>query len=139
MTQDFPPPDRPIVFFDGLCHLCDGFVRFVLDRDPAGIFLFASLQSDFARDFLPRHGLDPETVDTVLLFHRHQFFVRSDAVAEICALLPGVWHQGRHLSRLPKRFRNALYNLVARNRYQLFGRRSHCRIPSPEDRARFIR
>jgi len=132
------PSDRPLVVFDGVCNLCDGLVRFIMDRDAHGRFLFTPLQSDFARELLARNGLDAADMDSVVFVYRDQFHIRADAIAGICELLPGVWRYGALIRKLPLRVRNVLYHFVARNRYRLFGRRAACRLPRPDEAARFI-
>jgi len=127
-----------IVFFDGNCNLCNGAVRFLLDRDGYGAFRFASLQSSYAEDFFATHGWDAREIDSIIVFDDGEFFIYADAVVRISEKLPGVWRVGTWLRFLPKATRHALYRLVARHRYQLFGRRQSCRIPTPEEAARFL-
>ena len=131
-----PPP--AILFFDGECALCDGFVRFILDRDGRGTFRFAPLQSRYAKEFFAKHGWSTEGLDSVVLYRNEQFFVHSDAALQVAALLPGVWSLGRHLRCIPRRWRDVVYRWVARHRYQWFGRRDACRLPRPGEAARFI-
>jgi predicted DCC family thiol-disulfide oxidoreductase YuxK len=127
-----------IVFFDGECHLCDGAVRFLLDRDPDGIFHFASLQSDYARDFLPRHGLDDPNLDSLILYKRGEFYVLSDAVLELAREMRGLWPALTIFKGVPKSWRHRVYRWVARNRYRWFGKRDACRMPRPGERERFL-
>lgn len=127
-----------IVFFDGHCHLCDGAVRFLLDRDPDGRFHFASLQSDFANDFMREHGLDDPNLDSLILYKRGKFFVLSDAVLEITREMPGLWPALSVFRVIPRSWRHRLYRWVARHRYQWFGRRDACRMPRPGEKERFL-
>lgn len=127
-----------IVFFDGECHMCNGAVNFLLDRDPDGLFAYAPLQSTFARDFMREHGLEDPRLDTLIFFNRGEFFVLSDAVLEIAAEMPGLWSALRHLRLFPRPWRNSVYRWVASNRYRWFGRRSACRMPRPGERERFL-
>jgi predicted DCC family thiol-disulfide oxidoreductase YuxK len=135
-----PAVERPagIVFFDGHCNLCNGFVRFIIARDRAGRFRFAPLRSDFARDHFARHGWDPAGLDTVVFHAGDRFHVMSDAALEIAAGLPPPWSWARPLRVLPRGLRDAVYRWVARHRYRLFGRRETCRLPTPEEAARFL-
>lgn len=136
------PAETPeqIIFFDGVCNLCNGFVRFVIRHDPQGHFHFASLQSDFAYQTLNRLNM-PEAVvhrQSVILLDGGKLYTASDAALRILAAFPG---RLRHLSALkiiPKFIRDAVYRLIARNRYRLFGKTDTCPLPAPEIRERFL-
>ena len=127
-----------IIFFDGECNLCDGAVRFLLDRDADGVFRFASLQSGFATRFFAEHGWDSAGLDSIVVYEDEEFLVHSDAVIRIAEKLPGIWRAGAWLRVLPKPQRDALYRLVAQHRYRIFGRRNACRVPTPAEAARFL-
>lgn len=132
-----------LLFFDGTCGLCDGFVQFVLRRDAAGRFRYAPLQGDAAREALARLGVDAAALDTVyVLAGSHspapRLLERSDAVLFVLAQLPAPWRWAGGLRLLPRPLRDAGYGLVARHRYRVFGRREACRVPSVEERARFL-
>ncbi len=131
----------PIIFFDGVCNLCNGFVNFIIDRDRKGLFKFSSLQSDAARELLAAYpdiitGDDPESV--VLLTGDGRVFSESDAVLEIAGLMGGVWPAFKAFKVFPRGFRDAVYRWVARNRYRWFGKRDVCRMPTPELKGRFV-
>ncbi len=128
-----------IVLFDGLCNLCDGAVRFMLDRDRARRLCFASLQSDAARDALARFGRVREsTPETIIVIDGDRLFERSDAALRIATLLGPPWSFARSLGAIPRSLRDAAYTAIARNRYRIFGTRGACRIPSAAERARFL-
>jgi predicted DCC family thiol-disulfide oxidoreductase YuxK len=133
-----------VILYDGICGLCNRFVKFVLRRDRDDAFQFAPLQSDFARDLLRQHGLSPDDLDTVYLVlgrdgPREQILARSEAVAEVLRRLGGTWKlAGRILERLPRPARGLAYRMVASNRYRLFGRYNTCPLPSEPDRRKFI-
>ena len=127
-----------VVFFDGECHLCDGFVRFILDRDWEARFRFAPLQSAYARECFAGAGWDPAGLDSVVVLKDDHFYVLSDAVLEILAELPGIWSLGRHFRVIPRAWRNAVYRWVAANRYRFFGRRKTCRMPREGEAERFL-
>lgn len=126
----------PVIYFDGYCGLCNGFVDFVLARDRARHFRFAPLQGTRAR---ARFG-DPGDVDpaTILLEEGDQVFDRSTAALRIIAALGGVWRLAGLLRLVPRFIRDAVYDWIARNRYGWFGKRDTCRLPSPEERAVFL-
>ena len=138
------PPGRTVLLYDGVCALCNFFVRFVLRQDRKSIFYFSPLQGDLARAILTRHGVDIASLDTVVLVsdlntpHETLFF-RSDAATEVLSRLGGGWALwGRLLRHLPRSFRDARYRLVARWRYRIFGRYAACPLPALKDRGRFL-
>jgi predicted DCC family thiol-disulfide oxidoreductase YuxK len=132
--------DRPVVMFDGVCNLCNGAVRFVIDRDPAGVFRFAALQSDAGRALLARLGvqLAPGDPETIVLVEGGRVYERSDAAVRIARRLAGPWRLFALLAIVPRRLRDAVYRFVARHRYRWFGRTAECRVPTPALRARFL-
>ena len=134
---------HPIVLYDGVCGLCNRLNQFLLKRDKHDRLRFASLQSNFAKELLRRHGRDPEDLDTVYLALDYgtpseRVLNRSDAILKALWLLGGPWKLTAAAGILPKFIRNPLYNLVATNRYRVFGRSETCMLPRPEDRAKFI-
>jgi predicted DCC family thiol-disulfide oxidoreductase YuxK len=136
------PPDADILLYDGVCGLCNRFVRFILARDPAGRFRFASLQSGFAQALLARHGRDARDLDTVYVVTGRggdeRVLARSQAVIHVLARLGWPWRAGALAAPLPTRVLDAAYGLVARRRYRLFGKHDACPLPAPEWRDRFI-
>jgi predicted DCC family thiol-disulfide oxidoreductase YuxK len=138
MTDSAPA----IILFDGVCNLCNGFVQFVIQQDPAGRFRFAALQSAAGQVVLKAHGLDAATLaaepDSVLLELDGQFYSHSDAVLRIARALGGPWRLLLAGYVLPRAWRDAAYRFVARHRYRWFGRQESCWLPTPELRARFL-
>ena len=130
--------NRYIVIFDGICNFCNGSVNFIIKRDPKGVFSFAPMQSEIAQELMQKHKIEKEELDTSLLFKNGSVYDRSDAALEITRNLTGFWHLFQIFKILPKAIRDGLYNLFARNRYALFGKRDSCMIPTPEIRKRFI-
>ncbi len=133
--------DTTLVLFDGVCPLCNGFVRFMIARDPEGRFRFAPLQGEAGHRACAAAGLDlPAGVhpDTIVVIQGGKAQVRSDAVLTIAGGLPFPWRILAVGRVLPRPVRDALYRLVARNRYRWFGRRTTCPVPSPGIRERFL-
>jgi predicted DCC family thiol-disulfide oxidoreductase YuxK len=134
----------PILLYDGVCGLCNRSVQFILRHDLRVLFRFASLQSPSAQTILVRHGADPADLDTVYLVVNYNqpdeaLLARSDAVADILGRLGGVWNLlGAVLRIIPRPLRDWGYNLVARNRYRIFGHYDTCPLPTPETRSRFL-
>ncbi len=127
-----------LVLFDGVCNLCSSAVQFIIRRDPGSKFLFASLQSGFGKTTLLNFGLDPLSTHSIIVIKDGSFYQRSDAALEIARALPGIWPFFGIFRFLPRFFRDGIYNLIAANRYRIFGKNDSCMIPSPGLKARFI-
>lgn len=133
-----------LVFYDGVCGLCDRSVQFVLKRDRAGRVKFATLQGDLARRMLPPAGYDPADLDTVLVVAdwngpRQRVLSRSAAVLHAAGELGGIWRALSAVARvLPTKVSDAVYRFIARRRYRIFGRYDACPLPRPEWRDRFL-
>jgi predicted DCC family thiol-disulfide oxidoreductase YuxK len=130
--------DPVIILFDGVCNLCNGLVQFILKRDPAAKFKFASLQSDFGRSQLVRFNMNPDLLHSIVVIEEGHAFERSSAVLRIARHLGGPWKIFMIFKIIPKGVRDALYNLIASNRYSIFGKTRHCMIPSPNVKEHFI-
>jgi predicted DCC family thiol-disulfide oxidoreductase YuxK len=130
---------RPIlVLFDGVCNLCNGIVQFIIKRDPKAKFRFASLQSEFGKSQLIQFKLNPELLHSLIVIDNDKALERSDAALHIAKHLGTPWKLLTVFKILPKFFRDACYNLVASNRYRIFGKLASCMIPTPELKDRFI-
>jgi len=127
-----------IVLFDGVCNLCNGLVQFIIKRDPKQKFRFASLQSAFGRSQLIHFHLNPDSLHSFVVIDEGQAFERSAAALRIAKHLGGPWKTFMILKIIPKFLCDVFYNLIASNRYKIFGRLDSCMIPSPELRERFI-
>src|SRR5262245_39337172 len=126
----------PVLFFDGVCGLCNQWVDFVIARDEKQRFRFSPLQSEFARGEL---RLDGEAgFHTLYLLEDGRILERTDAVIRICELLGGIWSLAAIARFVPRPIRDAAYDAIASRRYRWFGRKETCRIPTPEERERFI-
>ena len=136
--DDEIPAEDPIVLFDGVCNLCTGFVQFLIPRDPEGRFHFASLQSDVGERLLEEHGLASDELDSIVLIEGDSAYVKSSAVIRIGTILGGVYTLGRPLQYLPRRLRDWGYDLVAANRYRLFGKKDQCMMPTGDVQSRFL-
>lgn len=123
---------KPVVFFDGVCHLCNGFVDWIVTRDRDQKILFAPLQGGTAKDHLAQD--QRQALDSVLVLSQGRIFEKSEAVLLILAHLPR-WRWTRVFRWIPLAWRDRAYDLVARNRYRLFGKSETCRIPTPEERS----
>jgi predicted DCC family thiol-disulfide oxidoreductase YuxK len=132
-----PLPDR-VVFYDGVCGLCNGIVRFLLRVDKKGALRYAPLQGSTAALMRHRwHGV-PEELDTFVFIEGDATYVRSRAVFASARHLPYPWRAIRLFRWVPRFLTDALYRLVARWRYTLFGKSDSCVAPAPEVRSRFL-
>ena len=129
---------HPVLLFDGVCNLCSASVQWVLLRDKAGVFRFAALQSETGRELLQRFGLDTAAFDTVVLVDGNRVFTRSDAALEVLRRLGSAWAWLSIFRWAPRPIRDAVYNLVARNRYRWFGEKQECWLPRTEWKERFL-
>ncbi|REJ74720.1 MAG: DUF393 domain-containing protein [Planctomycetota bacterium] len=128
---------QPVMFFDGVCGLCNRSVDFVLARDTRGVFLYSPLQGETAERLLTEN--DRQELGTLVLAEGEQRYRRSSAVVRILLKLGGVWKLlGALLWCVPKPLRDLGYRCVAANRYRLFGKKEFCRMPTPEEQARFL-
>lgn len=125
-----------IVFFDGVCHLCQGAVKFIIRRDPRGRFHFASLQSSSAQKLLAGRLVD--TGDTMLLLEKVRIYSRSAAALRIAKGLRFPWPLLYIFIVVPPAVRNAVYRWIAANRYKWFGKAEACMIPTPDIKRRFL-
>ena len=127
-----------LVLFDGVCSLCDRFVQFVIARDPGGRFQFGTLQSAPGQRALALLGTQPPLPDSMVLVENGRRYTRSTAALRIARQLRFPWPAASVLLLVPRPLRDWVYDLVARHRYQWFGRRERCMIPTPDIQSRFI-
>ncbi len=132
------PKDGAVVLFDGVCNLCNGWVRFLLRRDAACCFRFASLQSAFAAEMLRKHGFPSNYLGSMFLLEDEVLYAKSDAALRIARRLGGAWRVVALLGAVPRPLRDAIYDWVARNRYRWFGKSEACMLPRKEDALRFL-
>lgn len=130
--------DHPLVLFDGVCSLCNGAVDFIIRHDRRGDLRFASLQSDVGRDTMIRAERDIETMDTMILVDEDGVWDRSDAALRIAGHMGGVWRVALAFRLIPRMIRDAVYRMIARNRYRWFGKRTSCRLPTENEAARIL-
>ncbi len=135
------PVDNPrwqgVILFDGVCIFCSRWVAFVIARDTQKLFRFTPIQSAFGAEIADRFGIDRLAPETNALIVDGMAYFKSDAAIEVLQRLPR-WGWIRILRLLPRVVRNAGYDLIARNRYRIFGQTDACMMPTPEIRARFV-
>ena len=130
--------NQHIILFDGVCNLCDSAVQFVIKRDKKARFVFAPLQGKTGQQFLFRFGFSQEELGTMVYVENNKLFTRSDAALKILLRLGGLYSLLYAFIIIPRPIRNWVYNWVARNRYQWFGKKESCMVPTPELKARFL-
>ncbi|MFS8081885.1 MAG: thiol-disulfide oxidoreductase DCC family protein [Ginsengibacter sp.] len=126
-----------IIFFDGVCNLCNRLVIFIIKRDRSRIFKFASLQSAKAEEM----GIiqKDKTLNTIIFFSENKLYQKSSAVLHICKLLPFPWPLLFGFIIVPRFIRDSVYNFVADNRYKWFGKKDQCMVPSENIEDRFLK
>ncbi len=129
--------EKPIIFFDGVCGLCNHFLNFVLKKDTDQKFYYAPLQGETAKKYLPELDEDAEEW-TMFLLDENGLHERSTASLKIFEKLGGTWGALGVLLYVPKLIRNPVYKFIAKNRYKWFGKRDACRLPTPEEKERFL-
>ena len=134
-----PAPDDAdgLILFDGVCMFCSRWVRFVIDRDPEVRFRFVAIQSEAGRERAARFGIDPEVPQTSAVVWGGRILFKSDAALTVLGQLAAT-RPLAPLKLVPRWMRDPVYDLIARNRYAIFGRTETCMVPSAEDRARFV-
>jgi predicted DCC family thiol-disulfide oxidoreductase YuxK len=127
-----------VILFDGVCNLCNGFVQFVVARDPHARFRFAALQSEAAAALLRDAGVAAALPDSIVLVEDGGVYVRSTAALRIARHLRFPWPLASGLLVVPRFIRDAVYDYIAAHRYRWFGRRDACMVPTPDLQRRFM-
>jgi len=130
-------PER-IVIFDGVCNLCEFSVNFIYQRDILGKFTFTPAQSPLGSKLLEHYQINTGTLDTVVLVKQNHAYTRSTAALEIASELDIPWNFLQVFSLIPQPVRDQIYDLIAWNRYEWFGKKDSCMIPTPEIKSRFL-
>ena len=127
-----------VIVFDGVCNWCNAWVNFTIAHDPHGTFKFGTLQSERAQQILQELQLSSENFETFLLLEGTHVFTKSTAALRVVRQLSGFWPLFYLCIVIPRPLRDAVYDFVARHRYQWMGKADTCRVPSPNERARFV-
>lgn len=130
--------NQPLILFDGVCNLCNSSVLFIIKRDSNSVFRFASLQSDLGKSLLQEFDLPITELNSVILIQKNKIFQKSNAALEIARHLSGLWFVFYSFMIIPAFIRDGVYTWIANNRYQWFGKKDACMIPTPELKSRFI-
>jgi predicted DCC family thiol-disulfide oxidoreductase YuxK len=130
-------PDDDLILYDGVCVFCSRWIRYIATHDVGRRFRFTAIQSDYGTRLARAFNIDPNDPDTNAVIHGGVAHFKSDGALMTLSLLPG-WRWVRALRLIPKPIRDAVYNLVARNRYRIFGKYDECFVPDAEMRARVM-
>jgi len=136
--SDPPGGDHPVLLFDGVCNLCNGVVQFIIPRDPDGVIRFAPLQSAAGKALLSGQGLPPGDLDSVVLVEDGEVYRKSAAVIRVAELLGWPYRAAAVGRAVPASIRDALYDVVAATRYDVFGRKDQCMRPEESVSDRFL-
>lgn len=126
---------KPIIFYDGICVLCNKLTNFLFKEDFAHHFYYAPLQGKTAKEKLPR--ADSTQMQSIVFFDENKSYYRLDAVILILSEVGGIWHLAKILWLIPKNIRDKIYSWVANNRYEWFGTLNYCPLPTPQERQYF--
>ncbi len=127
-----------IVLFDGVCNFCNSSVNFIIRHDKKAHFKFAPIQSDVGKALCEKLAIDVQKIDSIILIENDQFAVKSSAILRITKKLNGAYPLLSGFIIIPVFVRDAVYDLIARNRYKWFGKKESCMIPTPDVKERFI-
>jgi predicted DCC family thiol-disulfide oxidoreductase YuxK len=127
-----------ILLFDGVCNLCNSIVQFTIKRDPKGKFKFASLQSESGQELLKKFDLPTNELDSFVFINGDKFFLKSSAGLNVLKELGGVWKVFYALIIFPRPLRDFVYDLIAKTRYKIFGKRDTCMVPIDSLKHRFL-
>lgn len=135
----FAEIQKPVLFFDGVCNLCNGIVQFIVRHDKKGELLFASLQSRIGKEAVNEAARQTGKLeDSVILYHKGKFYTKSAAALHTLRLMGGAWSLLYVSFIVPAFIRNEVYDWISRNRYRWFGKKNECMLPTPELKNRFL-
>lgn len=133
------PKNKEIILFDGVCNLCNGAVLFIIKRDRDDVFRFVSLQSELGKDIIRYIGVDVSKIDSIVWYKPGEaYYYKSDAALMIINHFGGIWSLLNVLKIIPTFLRNLLYDFIAKNRYNWFGKKESCMVPTPELQQKFL-
>lgn len=128
---------QPVIFFDGVCNLCNASVQFVIEHDKENYFKFSALQGDYAKKVLPKFDINPGSLNSTLLLEDGKLYTKSSSALRVAKKLNGFWPLLYGFNIVPKFLRDWVYDVVAKNRYKWWGKQESCWVPSPELKDKF--
>ncbi|HAO05084.1 MAG: thiol-disulfide oxidoreductase DCC family protein [Chitinophagaceae bacterium] len=128
----------PIILFDGICNLCNRSVQFIIKHDKEKVYRFAAFQSKAGQKLLQQYNLPLKQYSSFLLIENNKAYSQSTAALKVAKNLSGLVKLAVVFNIVPAGIRNIVYNFVARNRYQWFGKKESCMVPTQDLKARFL-
>ncbi|MBC6111369.1 thiol-disulfide oxidoreductase DCC family protein [Pedobacter fastidiosus] len=128
---------QPVIFFDGVCNLCNASVQFVIEHDHENLFKFTALQSAYAKEVLPQFNVDPEKLNSILLLENGILYTKSSSALRVAKKLNGLWPLLFGFIIIPKFIRDWFYDIIAKNRYKWWGKQESCWVPTPDLKSKF--
>ncbi len=133
------PNNKKIILFDGVCNLCNGAIQFIIKRDTNNIFLFSPLQSETGQKLLNERKIDSKNIDSIILIEPSiAYYIKSNAALEIAKQLNSPWKHIHLFKVFPQGFRDFVYDFIAKNRYNWYGKKEQCMVPTAELKAKFL-
>ena len=129
---------KKIIFYDGHCNLCNGFVNAIIKLDKKNIFLFAPLNGNHAKNLLKKNNIKNTTIDSVVLFNKNSISYKSKAVIEILISLGGIYRVLVMTKIIPRAILDWIYDIFAKNRYSWFGKQDRCMVPDKKIISKFL-
>lgn len=132
------PFGKKVILFDGVCNFCNFWVNLIIEHDKKDLFRFSPLQSEFGISMLEKMNLSTSDFDTFVLIEKDKYFIKSTAALKVLKNISGWLKMFYPLILLPEFIRDWGYNFIAKNRYKIFGKSDACRIPSEEEKSKFL-
>jgi predicted DCC family thiol-disulfide oxidoreductase YuxK len=130
--------DKPIILFDGVCNFCNGVVNFLIKQDKEKKLRFAALQSEAGVQLLEQYGFPPSYQQSFIFIDKGKAYRKSTAALKLYNQLPWYWKWIQVFWIVPKFLRDAVYEFISKHRYKWFGKKEKCRMPTPDERSRFL-
>jgi len=127
-----------VILFDGVCNFCNSSVNFIIARDKKNIFKFAALQSRTGEELQRKFSLDPKDLSSFILIDGEKYYKKTTAALKTAKYFGFPWNLTYMLIIIPPIIRNISYNIIAKNRYKWFGKRNTCRVPSADEKEKFL-
>ncbi len=138
MEIDSLPKDKKIVLFDGVCNYCNDKINFIIKNDKQDVFRFVALQSEIGQKIIKYLGIDP-SIDSIILYEPgYAYFIKSEAVFRIVKHLSSAVKLLMIFNFIPNSFKNIFYDIIAKNRYNWYGKKESCMMPTEEVKRKFI-
>jgi len=138
MEIDNLPKDKKIILFDGVCNYCNDKINFIIKNDKQDVFRFVALQSETGQKIIKYLGID-NSIDSIVLYEPgYAYFIKSEAVFRIIKHLSSAVKILLVFNFIPTSIKNIFYDLIAKNRYNWYGKKESCMIPTEEVKRKFI-